>query len=64
MKVDTKESKSVRREKNKRKREAIEKQIMEESSDDEETQQDWKDLVRLNKKSKGDSNMQGSFDDM
>ncbi|KAI5294293.1 ATP-dependent rRNA helicase spb4 [Ascosphaera pollenicola] len=64
VKVDTKESKSVRREKNKRKREAIEKQIMEESSDDEETQQDWKDLVRLNKKSKGDSNMQGSFDDM
>lgn len=64
VKMDTKESKAVRREKNKRKREAIEKQIMEESSDDEDTQADWKDMVRQNKKSKSNSNMQGSFDDM
>lgn len=64
VKMDTKESKAVRREKNKRKREAIEKQIMEESSEDEDDQADWKDLVRQNKKSKSNSNMQGSFDGM
>lgn len=64
VKMDTKESKAVRREKNKRKREVIEKQIMEESSEDEDTQADWKDMVRQNKKSKSNSNMQGSFDDM
>jgi len=62
-KTDLKETRQERREKMKRKREAIEKQIMEESSDDE-TEQDWKDIVRQNKKSKGDSGLQGSFDDL
>lgn len=64
VKVDTKEGKTVRREKNKRKRDAIEKQIMEEPSDDDETQVDWKDMIRENKKSKNNSGMQGSFDDL
>lgn len=65
VKTDGKEAKSVRREKNKRKREAIQQQIMEESSDDDdETQVDWKDLVRQNKKPKNSSGMQGSFDDL
>lgn len=64
VKMETKESKTIRRDKNKRKREALEKQIMEESSEDEDTQADWKDIVRQNKKSKSNSNMQGSFDDM
>lgn len=63
-KLETKEGKAVRREKNKRKREAIEKQLMEEPSDDESTQVDWKDMVRQNKKSKVSSGMQGSFDDL
>lgn len=62
-KTETKEAKTQRRDKNKRKREAIEKQIMEEPSDDE-TQVDWKDMVRQNKKSKNTSGMQGSFDDL
>lgn len=64
LKTDTKETKAVRREKNKRKREAIEQQIMEESSDDEGAQEDWKDLVRQNKKPKNTSQMQGSFADL
>lgn len=64
-KVDHKETKQERREKSKRKREAIEKQIMEESSGDEEAQIDWKDIVQSNKKKKtSNSNMQGSFDDL
>lgn len=64
-KIDTKEGKQERREKMKRKREAIEKQIMEESSSDEETQTDWKDIVKQNKKQKQSStNVQGSFDDL
>lgn len=63
-KTDVKEAKSIRREKNKRKREAIEKQIMEESLEDEDVQIDWKDLVRQNKKPKNSSGMQGSFDDL
>lgn len=61
-KVDTKETKATRRLKNKRKREAIEKQIMEESSDEEATQEDWKDIVRQNKKLKATSGLQGSFE--
>lgn len=60
-KVETKETKTVRRLKNKRKRDAIEKKIMEESSSDEDAQEDWKDIVRQNKKQKN-SMMQGSFD--
>ena len=64
VKMDTKESKTVRREKNKRKRDAIEKQIMDEPSEDEETQVDWKDMIRQNKKPKNVSGMQGSFDDL
>ncbi|GEQ69713.1 hypothetical protein JCM33374_g3387 [Metschnikowia sp. JCM 33374] len=64
VKVDTKETKTLRREKNKRKRDAIEKQIMEESADDDETQVDWKDMIRENKKPKNTSGMQGSFDDL
>lgn len=65
-KTDHKEVKSVRREKMKRKREAIEKQLMEESSEDEnETVMDWKEVVKSNKKKKSSqSNMQGSFDDL
>lgn len=63
VKVDTKDSKVVRREKNKRKREAIQKQIMEESSD-EDTPADWKDMVRQNKKKKDNTELQGSFDDL
>ncbi|SGZ57132.1 CIC11C00000002565 [Sungouiella intermedia] len=64
LKADAKETKAERREKNKRKREAIQQQLMEESSEDEETQVDWKDLVRQNKKPKSNSQMQGSFDDL
>lgn len=65
-KSEHKEVKSVRRDKMKRKREAIEKQLMEESSDnEEETQDDWKEVVRNNKKKRANqSNMQGSFDDL
>lgn len=49
----------------KRKREAIEKQIMEgDTSDDEETVEDWKDLVRKNKKKKSSNIIQGAFDDL
>ena len=63
-KTETKEAKQERRDKMKRKREAIEKQIMEESSDDEQTAVDWKDIVKSNKKSKNNTGMQGSFDDL
>ncbi|RLV95157.1 ATP-dependent rRNA helicase SPB42 [Spathaspora sp. JA1] len=64
-KVETKESRQERREKVKRKRELIEKQIMEEESGDEkEAVEDWKDIVRKNKKSKSNGVMQGSFDDL
>lgn len=62
-KVDTKETRQERREKMKRKREAIEKQIMEESSEEEDVQ-DWKDDIRNAKKSKNNTGMQGSFDDL
>lgn len=63
-KVETKDSKAVRREKLQKKREAIQKQIMEELSDDEDNQQDWKDMVRQNKKQKTALAVQGSFDDL
>lgn len=64
-KVDAKEGKHERKEKIKRKREAIEKQIMEESSSDEEAQTDWKEIVKQNKKQKhSNTNVQGSFDDL
>lgn len=63
-KAETKENKQERREKLKRKREAIEAQILKEDSDDEQEQDDWKDIVRKNKKSKNLSEMQGSFDDL
>ena len=64
-KLETKENKQERREKMKRKREAIEKQIMEgDTSDDEETVEDWKDLVRKNKKEKSSNIIQGAFDDL
>ncbi|KAK6464548.1 ATP-dependent rRNA helicase SPB4 [Scheffersomyces coipomensis] len=62
-KTETKESKQERREKMKRKREAIEKQINEESSGDEQAQEDWKEVVKTNKKKKV-SAVQGSFDDL
>lgn len=61
-KVDTKKNNQARREKIKRKREIIEKQIMDHSSD-EETQVDWKQMVRDNKKNKTNI-MQGSFTDL
>ncbi|CAH6718342.1 ATP-dependent rRNA helicase Spb4p [[Candida] jaroonii] len=60
-KTDKKEGKQERKEKMKRKREAIEKQIMEESSDDEETEVDWKEMVRANKKKKTEV---AAFDDL
>lgn len=64
-KIESKETKQERREKMKRKRDAIEKQILEQSSSDEEEAEDWKDIVRSNKKKKtASSSMQGSFDDL
>lgn len=64
-KAETKENKQERREKMKRKREAIEKQIMQEESDDQEQHTvDWKDMVRSNKKQKPQGECQGSFDDL
>lgn len=63
-KTETKDSKAIRREKLQRKREAIQKQIMEEPSSDEDGQEDWKDMVRQNKKQKTTLAMQGSFDDL
>ncbi|KAG5420187.1 SPB4 [Candida metapsilosis] len=63
-KTDHKETKQERKAKMKRKREAIEKQLMEkDDEEDEQTQQDWKDLIRQSKKAKS-STMQGSFDDL
>lgn len=64
-KTETKESKQERRDKMKRKREAIEKQIMEESSEEEATVEDWKEIVKANKKKKtSGNNIQGLFDDL
>ncbi|EGV60367.1 ATP-dependent rRNA helicase spb4 [Yamadazyma tenuis] len=64
-KVDSKETKQDRREKSKKKREAIEKQLMEESSsDNEEAEIDWKEVVRENKRHKSNVQVQGSFDDL
>lgn len=64
-KADVKDTRAERREKLKKKREAIQQQIMEESSDDEDSKEDWKDIVRQNKKQKTAlSSMQGSFDDL
>lgn len=60
-KLDHKEVKADRREKMKRKREAIEKQVMEESSDDE-TALDWKEVVKSAKKTKHHNNVQGAFE--
>ena len=63
-KTDHKETKQERKAKMKRKREAIEKQLMEkDDEEDEQTQQDWKDLIRQSKKAKS-LTMQGSFDDL
>lgn len=63
-KIDHKETKQERKAKMKRKRETIEKQLMENGDEEEEqTQQDWKDLVRQSKKTKNQT-MQGSFDDL
>ena len=62
-KTDKIETKQERREK--MKREAIEKQLMDDSSSDEETKVDWKEMVKTNKKKKTPSDsMQGSFDDL
>lgn len=63
-KLDSKELKSERNERLKRKREEIEKQLLEEPSDEEELAVDWKDIVRQNKKNKKSSGMQGEFDDL
>ncbi|KAI5964294.1 SPB4 [Candida pseudojiufengensis] len=62
-KTEHKESKHDRKEKLKRKREAIEKQIENEELNQEETQKDWKDMIRQKKKQKI-STVQGSFDDL
>lgn len=61
-KTEKKESKHVRAERNKRKREAIEQRLLEESSDDD-TAPDWKDIVR-SKKKHNTAAVQGSFDDL
>lgn len=64
-KVDAKEGKQERKERIKQKRQEIERQIMEESSSDEETQTDWKEIVKQNKRQKkSHTNVQGSFDDL
>lgn len=62
-KNEKKETKQEKRQKIQRKREAIEQQIMDES-EEEETQVDWKEMVRNNKKQKNQGNVQGSFDDL
>lgn len=59
-KLGVKETRQVRREKNEKKRHAIEKKLMEESSDEEQVQEDWKDAVRQKKKQKVSSI--GKFD--
>lgn len=63
-KTDAHDVKAARREKVELRRAAVEKQIMEESSEDEDAKQDWKDMVRQNKKLKSSSGMQGSFEDL
>lgn len=64
-KTETKDAKATRREKQQKKRDAIQQQIMEEGSSDEDTQQDWKDMLRQNKKQKTAAlAVQGSFDDL
>lgn len=65
-KVGTKDAKQERREKMKRKREQIENQLLEESSDeDDKTNVDWKEIVKSNKRKKAtDSALIGSFDDL
>lgn len=60
-KMDTKEGKQIRREQMKRKREEIKQELLENSTDEEETQVDWKDMVRQNKKKRGGV-VQGSFE--
>lgn len=61
-KVETKENRALRKEKLKRKREAIEKQLLEEDSHSEdETAVDWKDLVKAKKKKKNSNDEMGGF---
>lgn len=62
-KAETMNAKAERREKMQRKRDALQKQIMDESSDSD-TQTDWKDIVRQNKKQKTAPATQGLFDDL
>lgn len=62
-KSESKEAKSSRKEKMKRKREAIERQLLEEPSD-EEAPADWKDLIQQERKKKKTAAVQGSFDDL
>lgn len=64
-KTAVKETKSERRAKMAVKRKAIEERLAKEGSEDEsEAEQDWKDLIRQNKKKKTHSELQGSFDDL
>lgn len=63
-KSERKELKQERREKIRKKREAIEQKLLEESSSEDE-QEDWKDMVRQNKRKKTDSKViQHTFDDL
>lgn len=63
-KNETKEAKAERRMKIKRKRDELEKELLEQSSEDEQVEGDWKDLVRQNKRKKQESNVQGLFEDL
>lgn len=62
VKVEHKEDKQERREKMQRRREAVEKAIKETAQEDSESEdeQDWKDLVKANKKRKVE--MEGDFE--
>ncbi|SCU98074.1 LAMI_0F12882g1_1 [Lachancea mirantina] len=64
-KTAAKEAKAGRKVKMASKRKAIEEKIAnEESSDDSDIQEDWKDLVRKNKKCKHSGEVQGAFSDL
>ncbi|SCU81109.1 LANO_0B02036g1_1 [Lachancea nothofagi CBS 11611] len=64
-KTSSKESKGERKVKSAQRRKAIEEKIAQEESDDEsEAEEDWKDMVRRNKKQKTSSQLQGNFSDL
>lgn len=59
-KTESKDLRAERKEKNKRKREAIEREIAAELSNEEDDQIDWKDIVRNSKKPRAE--VLGNFD--